>query len=539
MKYLLAGQAIYGFGERFDALDQTGLVRENHVYETFTNQGACTYLPVPFAITDSGMGMYVDSMEKFSVSTEKTSGGIAVTLSEGYGLRIFSGKPLDILEEFVKLTGLPKMPPDWAFGLWMSANRWNSQELVEEQVEEAIRQGMKPSVVVLEAWSDEATFYRFDKGRFPDPRGMIEHLHKQGIRIVLWQIPVLKKLNQGNTCPEHEADCAEAVANGFVVKNADGSPYLIPEGRWFGGAMIPDFTNPAACDWWFGKRRYLLDIGVDGFKTDGGEFIYEDSVRFFNGKTGASMRNGYAVGYTKAYTDFAGSDRVLFSRAGYTGSQMTPIHWAGDQQSTWEELRHVLTAGLNAGVSGLPFWSFDIAGFAGELPSAELYLRSFALACFCPVIQWHSEPPGGQFADILAVQEELVNDRSPWNIAKIAKMPEVTQHCRRLCEEREKLLPYILKEAEISARTGRPMMAALMVDWSEDKQACAIDDEYMFGSELLAAPVLERGAVGREVYLPAGKWKDYWTGEETQGPCRVFKECPPGGIPVWRLTGAN
>jgi alpha-D-xyloside xylohydrolase len=212
------------------------------------------------------------------------------------------------------------------------------------------------------------------------------------------------------------------------------------------------------------------------------------------------------------------------------------MHWAGDQQSTWEELRHVVTAGLNAGLSGLPFWGFDLAGFAGRLPSAELYLRGFALACFCPVMQWHSEPASGQFSELLAASEEEINDRSPWNIAKIAKMPEVTQLCRRLCEEREKLLPYILKEAEISARTGRPMMAALVADWSEDKQACAIDDEYMFGSELLVAPVLKQGAAGREVYLPAGKWKDYWTKEETQGPCRVFKECPPGEIPVWRLV---
>ena len=394
---------------------------------------------------------------------------------------------------------------------------------------------MKPSVVVLEAWSDEATFYRFDKERFPDPAAMIANLHKQGIQVVLWQIPVLKKLEPGRVCPEHEADCLEAVEKGFVVKNTDGSPYLIPEGRWFSGSMIPDFTNPAACEWWFEKRRYLLEMGVDGFKTDGGEFVYDDSAVFYNGQTGAQMRNGYAAAYTKVYADFAGKERVLFSRAGYTCCQTTPIHWAGDQQSTWKALRHVLPPGLNAGLSGIPFWSFDIAGFAGAIPSAELYLRSFAMGTFCPVMQWHSEPAGGQFSELLAVSEEGINDRSPWNIAKVRKAPQVRELCRKLCKEREKLLPYLLEEAKVSARTGRPLMAALLAYWPEDKKACAIDDQYMLGSRLLVAPVLKQGERGRNVYLPEGSWQDYWTGEETAGSCQVYRECLPGEIPVWRL----
>lgn len=535
MKCLLAGQAVYGFGERFDALNQEGLARENHVYETFTNQGASTYLPIPFALTDGGGGLYVDTMEPFTVLTEKTTDGIVFTLPDQYDVRTFTGKPMEVLNQFTELTGRPNLPPDWAFGLWMSANRWDRQAVVEEVVEEAIRQGMKPSVVVIEAWSDEATFYRFDKERFPDPEGMIRGLHEKGIRLILWQIPVLKKLEPGRVCPEHEADCAEAVQKGFVVTNADGSPYVIPEGRWFGGSMIPDFTNPAACDWWFGKRQYLLHMGVDGFKTDGGEFVYDDGACFFDGRTGVQMKNGYAMAYTKAYTDFIGEDRVLFSRAGYTGAQTTPMHWAGDQQSTWEELRHVMTAGLNAGLSGLPFWGFDLAGFAGKMPSAELYLRSFCLACFAPVMQWHSEPASGQFSELLAASEEEINDRSPWNMAKVTGRPEILDICRKFTKERERLMPYILKEASLSANTGRPLMAALVIDWPEDKEACAVDDEYLFGSQLLVAPVLEEGAEGRQVYLPKGNWVDYWTGEQTAGPCRLYKKCRVGELLVWRL----
>ncbi|MDR2052715.1 MAG: glycoside hydrolase [Treponema sp.] len=536
MNIPLKGKRVYGFGERFDALNQAGLIRDNRVYETFTNQGADTYMPVPFCVTDGGMGVFVDTYEPFPLSAQDSEGGLVLSLPDQYKARIFKGSPAEILDEFTKLTGRPKLPPDWAFGLWISANRWNTQEIIEEQTALSVHYGMKPSVVVLEAWSDEATFYLFDEKRFPDPQGMIDGLHKQNIRLLLWQVPVLKRLEEGRVCPQHEADCAEALENGYVVRKADGSPYTIPGGRWFGGSMIPDFTNPRAAAWWFGKRKYLLDMGIDGFKTDGGEFVYDDDACFFDGRTGREMRNAYAAAYTKAYAGFTGDGRVLFSRAGYTGSQTTPLHWAGDQKSTWAELRHVLTAGLNAGLSGIPFWGFDIAGFAGPLPPADLYLRGFALACFSPVTQWHSEPPGGQFADILA-PEDGINDRSPWNIAKRARMPEVISICRELIEERTRLMPYILREARISAQTGRPLMSALVVDWPDDETAAAVDDEFMFGRDLLVAPVLEEGKTGREVYLPKGRWTDHWTGEQYSGPGRIFRECGPGKILVWNKEG--
>ena len=273
-------------------------------------------------------------------------------------------------------------------------------------------------------------------------------------------------------------------------------------------------------------------MGIDGFKTDGGEFVYDDGVLFSDGSTGAEMRNGYPPLYARAYREFIGGERVLFSRAGYTGSAAATMFWAGDQRSEWGELRSALTAGLNAALSGAPFWTFDIAGFAGEPPGAELYLRAFALACFSPAVQWHSEPPGGQFG---GQAESGVNDRSPWNIAKLAAEPRVVEICRNLLMEREKLTPYIREQARLSAKTGRPMMAALAFDFPEDPEALAADDEYMFGEKFLVAPVLEKGAAGRNVYLPKGVWRDYRTGEIISGPCRLFKKCDLGEIPVWEI----
>ena len=531
-------KAVYGFGERFDALNQIGRERLIQVVETFTNQGGDTYLPAPFCLTDAGFGLYLDTKKVISISTEQnrdSSSFLAKQIPDGTDLHFFHGAPPDLLDYYTRLLGRPKLPPDWAFGLWMSANRWNSQTLVEQQIDRAIELGMKPSVAVIEAWSDETTFYRFDPERFPDPDGMIRRMHDKGIKCILWQIPVLKKTDEGESCPEHDEDCAYAVEQGYVVHNPDGTPYTIPEGRWFGGSMIPDFSNPAACDWWFAKRQYLLDMGVDGFKTDGGEFLHNDLPLFYDGSTGSDMQNGYALAYTQAYTRFIGEGRILFSRAGFAGSQTTPMHWAGDQESTWEEFRHVLNAGLNVGLSGIPFWGFDIGGFAGKLPSAELYMRAFAMACFSPVMQWHSELVGGQFAGRMPSGDK-VNDRSPWNIAARANSRETLDCCRLYMKEREKILPYLLRETLFCTRTGRPLMAPLFFDAPEDDRARTVTDQYLFGRRLMVAPVLWEKMDRRDIYLPEGEWRDHWTGEIFKGSRAYSVNCELPYIPVFHLV---
>ena len=175
---------------------------------------------------------------------------------------------------------------------------------------------------------------------------MIEELHQEGIKLVLWQIPVLKKLDDGQWSDQHEIDCQYAIDQELVVKNNDNSPYRITK-NWFAGSLLPDFENSQTREWWFSKRRHLLDMGVDGFKTDGGEFIYDLETKFYSGSNGKSIRNYYPAQYESAYTEFIGKDRILFSRAGYLGSQMTPMHWAGDQFSKFSELKAILNAGIS------------------------------------------------------------------------------------------------------------------------------------------------------------------------------------------------
>lgn len=547
-------RAAYGMGERFDAVNRKGISGRNEVIEKFCNQGSFTYCPIPFFFTDNGFGVYIDTLR---VSQIHFGENIIITLTDEPEqlpeIVFFFGSPGQILREFSYLTGEVRLPPKWVFGPWISANRWNNQAEVENQINLLKQYQFPVSVLVLEAWSDESTFYIWNgascyKGEdgstkynyressfWPDPVGMIHKLNQEGIHLILWQVPVIKKCEEGLPCEIHESDRKYAEENRLVALNTDGSPYTIPSGHWFAGSMVPDFTNPDTLKWWFDKRRYLIEMGVDGFKTDGGEFIYKDDVFFYDGSTGKEMRNGFARRYAEVYTDFIGDGRILFSRAGYTGQQRCPVQWAGDQKSTWDELRSILKAGLSIGLSGVPFWSFDIGGFSGTLPTPELYERSTQLAVFTPVMQWHSEPEGGQFSDS-DPSVKGVNDRSPWNIAETYSEKELLDRLRFLYRLRANLMPEIYNQALKSSESGLPMMRHLVLDYPGDSNVFDIEDEFMFG-DMLIAPIIEEGRNRRDVYLPEGNWVELWRQKVTSGGQWVRSEKCDNRIPVYLREG--
>ena len=488
---------------------------------------------MPFFWTDAGLGVWLDTarVTRFGFAP----GEIVINVPSSCEIHVFAGTPREIVAEYMRLTGAPALPPDWAFEPWISANHWDSRAKLEAALDEAERRGFPVGTAVIEAWSDEATFYTFRSDElWPDPAGMIARLHERGVHLVLWQIPVYKRLEPHEPPNgQLERDWAEAIERGLCVMNADGTPYRIPEGHWFAGSLVPDFTNPETVKSWFDKRRYLTGLGVDGFKTDGGEFILSGEARFHDGTTGAEGRNLYPQLYTKAYTDFLEPGQVLFSRAGYTGAQATPMLWAGDQLSTFAELRSQLNAGLSASASGVIFWGFDIGGFAGELPSPELYMRSTQLACFSPVMQWHSEPDGGQFK-LLQPGMEGNNERSPWNIERAFGLTGYAEKVRYWHLLRMELLPYIRKQARLCVGRRMPLMRPMAYAFPADARCAGIDDEYMFGDTLLAAPVTAPGVASREVYLPAGEWFDFYTGERFEGGQAVNVECEER-IPVFSL----
>lgn len=567
-------EAFFGFGERYNRLNQRGEVVANRVFEQYKNQRLKTYLPIPFFISNRGYGSYVNTDRHIIYDLCAHDPGIwridaEIGDSDNLTLQWFFGNPKEILQSFIQRTGAITLPPEWVFGPWMSSNEWNSQERVMKEVAKGDSLDIPASVVVIEAWSDEATFYLWngaeylpkpseqpfrlsdlsfpEEGLWPDPKGMIDTLHKEGKRLILWQIPVIKAFQEGEQVPEQQRrDAAFVEENGLCLREEDGTPYNVRPG-WFQNSMVIDLASKKAREWWFAKRAYLMEeCGVDGFKTDGGEHIWGYSVRPSEARSrelresgaaevqGDSLINTFPAHYLAAYKEAMDSslgvgNGVTFSRSGYTGVQNTPCHWAGDQDSTWEAYRAVLKAVLNANISGIPFIGWDIGGFSGKIPGPELYLRSAAAAALSPIMQYHSEFLGHRVPHV---------DRTPWNIADRSGDDHVITVYRLYAKLRMALISYITQEAAWCCSHGEPLMRPLWFDVPEDPVCWKIEDQYRFGRALLVAPVLYEGDVTRKLYLPSGTWEDVWTGEHFPGNRWILRDVPIEIIPVYRDTSA-
>ena len=546
------GERVVGFGERFDSLDQRGKVVDVAVFDQYKGQGARTYLPMPFAIVvGGGFGFHVDTGHRvrFDVGCgEPDRIHVEVDLEPGDAepeltVRLLGGAPAEVLDGFLAATGRPDPPPEWIYRLWMSGNEWNSQARVLQEVARSMEEDIPVGAIVIEAWSDEETFVAFngasyevhldgsphrladfdfpEKGPWPDPKAMVDELHAGGTKVLLWQIPLIHA-NHGQA----RADRETMIRRGYCVARADGKPYR-NRGWWFPGALLPDFTNAEARRWWTAKRRYLIEeVGVDGFKTDGGEHAWGSDLRYADGSDGGETNNRYPVLYAGAYHELLGT--VTFSRAGFTGSSAYPCHWAGDEDSTWEAFRASLTAGLTAGASGIFFWGWDIAGFSGEIPDAELYLRAAAAACFCPIMQYHSE---------FNHHRSPSRDRTPWNVAERTGDARVLPVFRRFTQLRERLVPYLADQAQRSLETAKPLMRALCFEVDDDERIWDFPHQWFFGDDLLVAPVTRAGVRRWPVYLPKGEWLDPWKSETIVGPAVVERDAPIDEVPVFVAAG--
>jgi 1,3-alpha-isomaltosidase len=553
--HLDAGEHVVGFGERFDRIDQRGTVLDTVVFEQYKQQGARTYLPSPFAIVAGGdnWGFHVDTTRRvwFDVGASQPDRLIVETTLDPYNptltLRTYDGSPVDVLAAHLADVGKPVRPPDWVFRPWMSANEWNTQARVLAEVERSIDLHIPVGAVVIEAWSDESTFVAFrdaryethtdgaphrlsdfefpQNGAWPDPRAMVDRLHELGVKVLLWQIPLVPT-DRGNA-GQVAADANTMIERGYCVHEASGDPHR-NRGWWFPGALLPDWTNPEATEWWLAKRRYLLDdLGIDGFKTDGGEHAWGDELRYHDGSRGATSNNVFANRYAAAYHQLiedTGRDAVTFSRAGFTGAGSVPCHWAGDEDSTWEAFRAAIVAGVTAGVSGIPFWGWDLGGFSGEIPTVELFARSTAMAAFCPIMQYHSEFNHGRTPS---------RDRTPWNLAERHGDPRPLDIYRRYAQLRERLQPYLQAEADHTCATGTPMMRPLAFDSPDDPEVWNHPFQYLFGRSMLVAPVCWEARKRLAVYLPNGDWIDARTHTRHDGRSTIDVETPLDTIPVF------
>ncbi len=541
------GQHISGLGERYEAIDHRGEVLDAVVFEQYKHQGHRTYLPAPMAVVVGGehWGFHIDSTHRtwFDFGVEEVDWIIVeaelAPSNPVLDIGIWDGTPPMIVRHFLERTGQPRLAPDWVFEPWMSGNEWNTQARVEQEVSRSIEEGVAVGVIVIEAWSDESTFVAFRDatydahqngephrledftfpadGAWPDPAGMVERLHQQGVKVLLWQIPLIPT-DRGND-GQVKADLRSIEALGYCVQDSDGSPHR-NRGWWFPSALLPDFTNPKARSWWANKRRYLLEqIGIDGFKTDGGEHLWGHDLLFADGTKGAESNNRFALLFSQTFhelMDDVGVEGVTFSRAGFAGSASYPCHWAGDEDSTWEGFEASIRAGLNAGIAGINYWGWDLAGFSGDIPEPELFLRSTAMATFSPIMQYHSEFNHHRKPNV---------DRTPWNIAERWNDPTVLETYRAFSQLRRRLVPYLSQQVRKSIISGRPLMRPMFFDYPDDDETWSVPLQYQLGDELIVAPITKPDTNEIEAYLPAGEWINCHSGEKHTGPewttCRV------------------
>jgi alpha-glucosidase (family GH31 glycosyl hydrolase) len=561
---LASAEHVAGLGERFDAIDHRGTSLDSVVFEQYKNQGAerKTYMPMPFAhvVGGDGWGFHLRTSRRvwfdFAESTpgriwieaEVDSASDAATVLD---LAFYDGTPTEVLDAFLDEVGRPRELPAWVFRLWASANEWNTQAEVMKQMDLHREHDIPVGSVVIEAWSDESTFtvwrdaeyavaddgsplrltdFTFPAdGAWPDPKGMVDDLHARNIKLHLWQIPLIKM--RPHPVGQARADAEAALRENVLVQEEapDGSlrPYR-NRGWWFPLGLMPDLTDERAAKWWTEKRRYLVeDLGIDGFKTDGGEHAWGRDLRYLNGMHGDEGNALFPVHYAMAYGDLlesAGKAPVTFSRAGFTGSQAHGAFWAGDENSTWQAFRWSIFAGLSAASSGIVYWGWDFGGFSGEVPDAELYLRSAAAAAFVPIMQYHAEFNHHRLPS---------GNRTPWNIAERSGDDRVIPVFRRIVQVRERLVPYLEEQTRQTIESGAPLMRPLYFDAPHDEKAWEYPAQWMLGDDILVSPVTELGAAEWSVYLPEGEWTDAWTGESVSGGRVVVRVVPIDQIPVY------
>ena len=496
---LSPNERIYGCGESFTSLNKVGQKVQISVVDPQGPETDGMYKPVPFYFSNRGYGIFMHT----SAPTTADFGASYIGAQrlfmgdETMDFFIFFGEPKDVLNAYTDVTGKSPMLPLWTFGTWMSRITYFSQEEGLD-IARKLRANKIPSDVIHfdTGWFgvDWQCDYEFAKDRFKDPVAMLKSMKKDGFHTCLWQLPYFTPKNRY---------FRELVDGGMAVHNGNGT-------LSYEDAVL-DLSNPKTVAWYQGKIANLIKQGVCAIKCDFGEAAPYDGI-YASGKTGFYEHNLYPLRYNKALwqavrDNTPDHEGVIWARSAWAGSQRYPLHWGGDAATN--EIGSVgmlgdLRGGLSFGLSGFSFWSHDMGGFVTKSPD-DLYRRWLPFGFLSSHTRAHGAPP-----------------TEPWLISE-----SFTKAFRQSAEMKYKLMPYVYAQAKDCSERGLPMVRALLVEFPDDPGAWFVEDEYMFGSQILVAPMLETGK-SRTVYLPRGKWIDYQTGKVYEGG---YQTIPTAEIP--------
>ena len=486
----------YGFGERF-----TPFVKNGQSIDIWNEDGGTSseqaYKNIPFCLSNRGYGVFVNHPEKVSYEVNSEAVGKMQFSVPGEALRymIVGGDTLlDVIKSYTALTGRPALPPAWSYGLWLSTSFTTNynEETVNSFIDGMFERDIPLSVFHFDCfWMKEYQWCNFewDTDCFPDPIGMLRRLKDKGLKICVWINPYI-----GQKSPLFR----EAADNGYLIKNTDGGTWQW--NKWQPGLGIVDFTNPAACTWYQSHLRRLMDEGVDCFKTDFGERIPADGV-YHDGSDPLKMHNFYTQQFNECVFNVlkevkGEGEAVLFARSATAGGQQFPVHWGGDCDSNYIAMAESLRGGLSLAGSGFGFWSHDIGGFENTA-TADVYKRWVAFGLFSS----HSRLHGS------------ISYRVPWLFDD-----EASDVLRFFTKKKHALMPYIYSTSVRTHQTGVPVMRPMVMLWPNDPVCCNLDQQYMFGDNILVAPIFNTEGT-TQTYLPdeGGAWTNLFTNEKRAG----------------------
>lgn len=549
------GEGFYGLGEQFDTLDNRGHLREMQIQangdsESSTNE---VHVPIPFYLSTRGYGFFAEDRHPGAVDVGKTQADVVRTTFNSRDITyhfFVRPTPLALVEAYTDLTGKPAHVPFWA----LAPHWWRNVNSGQAQVLEDAKRGREADIPSSVLWIDRpwSSYYhnwKFNNGQFPKPDQMLKTLEAQGYRVLLHHSP------QMNVPGDSDLGAAEDASemlyqmyedNGWLVTFAHGPTFLFPWGGGTGGFV--DFSHPEAVDHVQTLLQRVTKLGVVGTKMDWDEFLQPNvgtmklELKFANGETNQTMKGWYSALYHKTiiegFDEAAGEPTFHISRSGAPGDQVwNTCIWPGDLDNDFTEhtrgpskmqqkwnvggMPAAMMANQSLGMSGYPCFGSDIGGFRNGQPAEEVLIRWLAFGTFNAVMQLGG---GG-------------STHMPWS-ADTPYSKKALEVARKYFRLRMRLFPYIFHYLRAAEQTGRPLVRSLYLQFPEDPASRDHERDFMFGPDLLVAPITTKGATERTLYLPPGEWIDFWTGERVTGGDTTTRAAPLETIPLYLRAGA-
>ncbi|XEC93001.1 TIM-barrel domain-containing protein [Paenibacillus tarimensis] len=495
---------------------------------------------VPFVLSNLGYGFlwHNPAIGRANFNLNVTEWSAPSTKQLDYWITA-GDAPAEIEEAYAAVTGKVPMMPDYAIGFWQCKLRYRNQEELLEVAREYKRRNLPISVIVIDFfhWTNQGD-WRFDPEYWPNPKGMVDELKEMGIELMISVWPTVQTESE---------NFREMLEKGYLLRNDRG---VRTQFQFCGQNAIFDATNPDARTYlWNIIKKNYYDYGIKVFWLDEAEpelSVYDHDIYRYHIGSSQQVGNIYPSKYSQTFYEGMAAEGqtniINLVRCAWAGSQRYgALVWSGDIASTFEVLSYQVRAGLNMAIAGIPWWTTDIGGFHGGNPEdpafRELIVRWFQYGVFCPVFRLHGDRSphspgvgksgGGLFGSGAA--------NEVWSYGGEAYEIMVSH-----LHLRERLRPYITKLMKEAHEKGTPPMRPLFYDFPQDAKAWDVDDQYMFGPDLLVAPILHEGARSRTVYLPLGAvWTDAYTGEKLEGGASVQVEAPLERIPVFLRDGAE